>query len=202
MAIFSNLGNAQSYATQEDAKLLNAVRNGENQAFTALYNRYFDAIYRYVFFRVADQNEAEDLTQRIFLNLLESILNNQANINELKPYLYRSAHNLVVDHYRRQRPVPTNQVSLSSPEAESVKLREPLPEEQIITRQEHIRIAIALESMEPTAQQIITCRFINNLSSKETAHILGVSEGHLRVLQFRALKKLREIFIGKDGHHE
>lgn len=198
MTIFAEYGSAQNYSTQEDAKLINAVRNGQNQAFTALYNRYFDAIYRYVFFRVADQGEAEDLTQRIFLNLLEAIINQQAAINELKPYLFRSAHNMVVDHYRQKRPNSGNQLSISTDEAESVRLADPLPEEQVITRQEHIRIVRALATMDPASQQIITCRFINNLSSRETAQIMGVSEGHLRVLQYRALKKLRELFTGKE----
>jgi RNA polymerase sigma-70 factor (ECF subfamily) len=198
MSTFQNLGNVHNFAAQEDSSLVNAVRKGQNLAFAALYERYFDPIYRYVFFRVADQYDAEDLTQRIFLNLLEAIRTRKSVIKELKPYLYRSAHNIVVDHYRRNKPAPDQRVSIDWQEAEGTAEEDPLPEEQLITRQEHIRIAKALTALDGTAQQILTCRFINNLNSKETARVLGVSEGHLRVLQFRALKKLREVIANNQ----
>jgi RNA polymerase sigma-70 factor (ECF subfamily) len=202
MTSFAKLGDVPNLTTQEDAVLVRAVRKGHSQAFAALYDRYFDAIYRYVFFRVADQADAEDLTQRIFLNLLEAIRNDRSAINELKPYLYRSAHNLVVDHYRRQKPVPTNRISFHSEEAETAPDHDPLPEEQVTNKFEHVRIARALAQMDITDQQVLTCRFINNLNSKETAQIMGITEGHLRVLQFRALKKLREIVAGKDDGND
>lgn len=196
--MYANSGGVQGFAAQEDASLVNAVRKGHSQAFAVLYDRYFDAIYRYVFFRVADQQDAEDLTQKIFLNLLEMINNSQSVINELKPYLYRSAHNMVIDHYRRQKPIPSNGDSLSLVDIETAAQEDPLPEDQIVKRQEHLKVVKALAMMDRTSQQVITCRFINNLNSKETARIIGVSEGNLRVLQFRALKKLRELVNGKD----
>lgn len=202
MTIFANLGNVQNFSTQEDANLVNAVRKGHTQAFAVLYDRYFDAIYRYVYFRVADERDAEDLTQKIFLNLLEAIRTQRSVINELKPYLYRSAHNTVIDHYRRNKPVPTNGNPITLQEAENSPETDPLPEEQVISMQEHMKVAKALAEMDRVAQQIITCRFINNMNSKETARVIGVSEGHLRVLQFRAIKKLRDILTSKDMHDD
>lgn len=190
-----------SLTSHTDVELVAAVRSGSSLAFAAIYDSYFDSLYRYIYFRVVNQEDAEDLIQKLFLNLLEALRNQRANIVELKSYLYRSAHNLVIDYYRRRKPLHSQTVSLSSTETEEMTGQMDFSEENIISLQEYALLTRAVAALSAIDQQVLTCRFINQLNSQETAQIMGVSESHLRVMQFRALKKLRQMLTENGGHH-
>jgi len=186
-------------ASEEDARLVSAVCNGDSRAFGMLYDRHIEAVYRYIFFRVANQQDAEDLTQKLFLNLLESLRNPRSPIVELKPYLYRSAHNLVIDYYRRRKPTTDTPLSLSTPVAEDVIGIDASLEDQVIISQDHAVLAAAIARLKKIDQHVITCRFINHWSVQETARLIGVTENHLRVIQFRAIQKLRIFLTNERG---
>jgi RNA polymerase sigma-70 factor, ECF subfamily len=172
-----------------DDDLLSRAVKGDKNAFGMLYERYLTPIYRYCFFRVANPLEAEDLTEQTFLKAWESLRSprNHKPIRSFRAWVYRIAHNTVIDHHRTSK--PSEPIEHQGVGADT----KPNPEIAVQTRETGNSLARAISGLEPTYQQVIVCRFVNQLSHAETAETLGLSENHIRILQFRALKKLAAI---------
>jgi RNA polymerase sigma-70 factor, ECF subfamily len=169
-----------------DQELLSRALQGDADAFGDIYERYLDEIHRYVYFRVADRFEAEDLTETIFLKAWEALPRFRSAEVNLRAWIYRIARNTVVDHYRTHKPA-------SDLPLEHMRDAGPLPEHHIQNLDEHARLADLIRAMDEKMQQVIICRFANGMSHAETAEVMGIKEGHVRVLQLRALQKLREL---------
>lgn len=174
--------------SSSDEQLLQLAGQGDKQAYGVLYERYLDNIYRYVLLKVGIASIAEDLTEETFIRTWEylpRLSRKDGMINHLKAFLYRTASNLVIDFYRKKKPDNLD------PE-EIIEVRE--SPEQIFERQEEIRkLSRIIQKMRPDYQKIIILRFVNQLSHQETASLLQITEAHSRVLQFRALKRLKSL---------
>lgn len=168
-----------------DQLLLARAIQGDAEAFGDLYERYLDDIQRYIFFRVANRFDAEDLTETVFLKAWEALPHSKSSIQNLRAWLYRIAHNVTVDYYR----TPKETMDLSSKQLHD---RRPSLEHQMQDRDTHRKLAKIIQSLDTNMQQVIICRFISGLSHAETAQVMGLKEGHVRVLQLRALQKLRK----------
>jgi RNA polymerase sigma factor (sigma-70 family) len=83
-----------------DQELVVQTVEGESAAYGCLYDRYVDQVYRYIFFKVNDRQDAEDITEAAFIKTLETITQRQTTITSFKAWLYRSVKNLVIDYYR------------------------------------------------------------------------------------------------------
>jgi RNA polymerase sigma-70 factor (ECF subfamily) len=171
-----------------DESLLSRALEGDRGAFGLLYERYLDPLYRYIYYRTGDPKDAEDLTEMTFLKAWEQLptLRKRDPIRNFRAWIYRISHNLVVDHYRSRRKAAP--LEWDTPPAAG----EP-PDEYVEAGEERQVLAEAISQLDPVLQQVIAARFINSLSHAETAEIVGRSEGHVRVLQHRALKKLKGI---------
>jgi RNA polymerase sigma-70 factor (ECF subfamily) len=176
---------------RSDQELVQRSANGDQEAYGDLYERYLDRIYRYVYFRVDNAEEAEDLTETTFIRVWEDLRKRKKRkkIKNFSAWLYRVAHNLVIDHQRRKTPLS---IDLSS-SAEFTQVEAPGTEETVIENLDSQQVALALRKLEPTAQDVLILRFFNGLTHAETADVLELNEGHVRVIQFRALQQLREI---------
>jgi RNA polymerase sigma-70 factor (ECF subfamily) len=176
---------------RSDQELIQRSANGDQEAYGDLYERYLDRIYRYVYFRVESAEEAEDLTETTFIRIWEDLRKrkNKRKIKNFSAWLYRVAHNLVVDHLRRKTPLS---IDLSS-SAEFTQAEEPGTEETVIDILNSQQVILALKKLEPIAQDVVILRFFNGLSHAETAEVLELKEGHVRVIQYRALQRLREL---------
>jgi RNA polymerase sigma-70 factor, ECF subfamily len=175
-----------------DQELVTQVVQGNASAYGHLYDRYIEQIYRYIYFQTMNQHEAEDLTETAFLKTYEILKEDGSKITNFKAWLYRIAHNLVIDLYRsRSRAVF---VSLHEDMHDSL----PPPETTVLDKENYRDLFVALEKLDPQYRQVITCRFINGLSHDEVAQIMQLKPNHLRVIQFRALQKLRELLSEKD----
>jgi RNA polymerase sigma-70 factor, ECF subfamily len=166
-------------------ELLQRSQNGDSEAFSELYERVFTPLYRYIYIRTRDTDVAEDLTQTVFVN----VYRNLDRVSELTlAYFYTAARNAITDHWRK--PSAHDQSEEILMQVQDVK---PGPAEVLDQKlvREHILAAIAQLSTEQ--QDVITLRFIEGLSGKETAQLLGKSEVATRQLQVRALKALKQI---------
>lgn len=164
-------------------------QEGDVDAFAQLYDVFANQIYRYIYYKVKKE-DVEDLTETLFLKAWENINKYQnRKKTSFKSWLYRIAHNLVVDHYRLSREHASLDPRISSTD------REANPKElvQEVLDNEHLKKAIS--RLKKTYQQIIILKFINELSNTEISRILKKSEGNVRILQFRALKALRRILL-------
>jgi len=167
-----------------DSELIRRAIAGETDAFGALYERYMTDIYRYIYFRLGNARVSEDLTGTVFLRVWESLDRFQPDRISFRSWLYRVAHNLLVDRYRTQKPVDRlDDFTLHD--------RQPDPEHRLIDDEESRMLAKAISHIKPEYQEVVSLRFISELSHAETARIMGRSEGAVRVLQHRALEALR-----------
>jgi RNA polymerase sigma-70 factor (ECF subfamily) len=176
---------SSDYPDAPEAELIERARRGEAAAFGDLYERHLDAIYRYVFYRVGDRAEAENLTQTVFLKAWEALAKYRTQAVAFSAWLYRIAHNTVIDYYRTKKDdAPLEHPRLLQGEAEGL-------EEQLAQKQSAEALARAIRQLDETDQQVLVLRFVSGLSHAETGKVLGRNEGYVRVLQHRALNALR-----------
>ena len=168
--------------------LVARAQRGDAAAFGGLYERYLDGIYRYVYYRVSDHDEAEDMTETVFLKAWEALPRFRSNGSTFRAWLYRIAHNAIVDRYRTRKMVVSLEQALDVRDAETAS-----PEAAAEAKQESARLGTALSELNPRLQEVILNRFVNGLSHAETAQVMGLREGHVRVLQHRALKEMRDL---------
>jgi RNA polymerase sigma-70 factor, ECF subfamily len=178
------------YGKHSDEALIKAVIRGDNQAYGELYNRYFNEVFRYVYYRAAsNQLDAEDMTQVVFFRAWDVLLKKQPQKYNFRALVYRIAQNLSIDRWRTQKQETSLDETVDN--KAQVNASEPSPDQLTLRNEESQKLAAAIRELEPNLQNVIICRFINGLSHAETADALGLTEGNVRVLQHRALKRIR-----------
>jgi RNA polymerase sigma-70 factor (ECF subfamily) len=168
-------------------KLLARAAQGDRHSFGEFYALHLGEIYRYILFRVNDHDEAEDLTAKVFLEAWESLTSRQPKIKNIRAWVYRIAHNKVIDHHRTKKP---QEPIDGNPDK---KLHSPWLESELDDLFASRQLAEGLRQLSATYQEVIILRFINQLSHAEVAEIMNITESHVRVLQYRALQQMREI---------
>ncbi|MDX1663327.1 MAG: sigma-70 family RNA polymerase sigma factor [Candidatus Promineifilaceae bacterium] len=183
----------ESSITDGERELVERAMSGDAEAFGRLYERYLDPLYRYIYFRVGNQLTAEDLTEEVFVRAWEALPDYQLPENgSISPWLYRIAHNLVVDEYRHRSRYDAVEPLLQ------VEPGPPSVEEQAGLLRSTERLAEAVSRLEPLEQNVIILRFVEGLSHREVGAIVDRSEGACRVIQHRALAALRELLKRPD----
>jgi RNA polymerase sigma-70 factor (ECF subfamily) len=150
-----------------------------------------------VFLRVGGRRaDAEDLTHQVFLSAWQNIRSYEFQGFPFSSWLYRIAHNAVVDYYRTHK---SHFDIAALPEGELVDT--PDLHHNLDQKAELEKIKAAIHKLEPDQQSVILMKFVNDLSNKEIAQALGKSEGAVRVIQHRALKKLKSLLIDTNERH-
>ena len=164
--------------------MINRAIEGDTEAFGDLYKRYMNQLYRYIFYRIGDSRLSEDFTETIFLKVWENLPSFDPSRISFKGWIFRVAHNLLVDYYRTRK----MQQSLD----EDFEFLDPQksPEDQMIALEREALVVSALKELKQEYQDVLTLRFVNGLSHSETAKALDRSIGAVRVLQYRALRAL------------
>lgn len=156
---------------------------GDSTALGHIYDAYAERIYYYLYRRVGDGPLAEDLTADVFLRVVESVGTARFCQGSLAPWLYRMAHNRLIDHYRRDRELPMLE---DGPEAAA---NAPSAEENLEIDPGVLRSA--LRRLTPDQQQVIALKFMEDWSNAQVAEAMGRTEGAVESLQHRALAALR-----------
>lgn len=172
---------------KEIEALVKLAQNGDKDAFSKLYDTLIDPLYRYVYYRV-DSAEAEDLIEIVFLKVWENICSYKPQKKSFSAWVFRIAHNLIVDHYRASKDRIHDELNPHLPDQN----RQHNPIKNAQTKLDNELLKKAITTIKPEYQEVILYKFINELSNKEIAEILNKSEGSLRILQFRALKALKK----------
>jgi len=168
-----------------ERQLVLQAQAGNSEAFGQLYDAYMERIYRFVYFRVEDQQTAEDITSQVFLKAWSNLDRFQFNRTPYLAWLYTIAHNAVIDHYRtRKVNTALDDVQLSEPDhSEAV-------ENEIDLAVEMQSVKSALQTLTDDQQKVLTLKFIEGMSNNEIARHLGKREGAIRALQMRGLQAL------------
>lgn len=160
----------------------------ENKAqLVSLYDEYYDKIAHYAYVRIGDKTEAEDIASDVFLNALESLKKYEERGVPMQAWLFKIAHNLVVDHLRKvtkYRTVPIDTVEIKG-EADPASSAEMNIELQ--------RVAKAMGQLTEEQAEVVRLRFFGGLTSREVGNILDKREGAVREMQRAALEKLRHL---------
>jgi RNA polymerase sigma-70 factor, ECF subfamily len=173
-------------------KLVAACQNGDSDAFGQLYDLYVDMVYRYVYYRVS-REEVEDITENIFVRVWENIDKYTPGKHPFSSWLFRIAHNLVVDHYRFHR----KHISLRERLPQHVTQSKDDPVDWTAQRLNKTQVRDSLRELKEPYQQVLVLKFLSGFDNKEIAEVMGRTEGNVRILQYRALKALRKILEQK-----
>jgi len=187
---FSMTANDLNNRREEIEALVLEIQEGNHDSFAKLYDIFIDPIYRYVYYRVKSE-DAEDIVETVFLKVWENIARYKQNKkSHFSSWVFRIAHNLVVDHYRGVKDVDTEELLYDVPdtrrEHNPIKTTERTFQEEALKK--------ALNKLKRAYKDVLVYKFINDFSNAEIAEILKKSEGSIRILQFRALKALKGEF--------
>ena len=163
------------------------IRKNKEAELAALYESYYDRIARYAFVRLGNQADAEDLAGEVFVRALESLDSYRERGVPMQAWLFRIAHNLIVDHFRKSAKQKTVSIDTVSVKAETD------PEEQAMSGLEVARVIKALGKLTESQRKVIELRFFGELTSEEAGHVLNKRAGAIRELQSAAIKSLRNL---------
>jgi RNA polymerase sigma-70 factor (ECF subfamily) len=172
---------------RDEASLLERAKEYDPSALGEIYDRYCVRIHNYIYRRVGNAHLAEDLTAEVFVRMLQAARSDKFARTSLSAWLYRIAHNLVVDHFRSQ---PQWEVQ---PWDEGLRAAVDDPTVAIEAELAQQGLRAALSHLTQEQQQVIVLRFGEGLSAPQIAEILDTSEGAVRALQHRALASLRRV---------
>ncbi|KKS83546.1 MAG: RNA polymerase sigma-H factor [Parcubacteria group bacterium GW2011_GWD2_43_10] len=160
----------------EDQILLLKIKHGDQEAFAIIYDKYVDALFRFVVFRVRSEEIAQDITSELFLKIWQHITTSPTNVENLRAFLYQMARNLVADHYRTTQ--------------ETLPLEEAIEVEGSGAKDLNVRLSLA--EVEKGLSNL-PGDYIEGFKHAEIAAIIGKSPAATRVLLHRAIKELKRI---------
>jgi RNA polymerase sigma-70 factor, ECF subfamily len=178
----------------EDAALAVRASQGDPAAFGTLYDRHVSAVYRYVYYRVRDDADAEDLTSDVFMKALRAISRYEPR-QAFLAWLYRIARNSVIDHVRRGGRQVSFEDALEHPEVHNAID----PDLEVLAGSDKAALRTALGQLTPLQQEVIVLRFLEGYSTDEIARLIGKREGTVRGIQFRALGALRQLIPSREA---
>lgn len=170
---------------------------GLPEEFEAWFHAHRDPVYRYVRFRVATREAAEDVTSEVFLKALRSFHRYDPRLASPRTWLLRIARNAVTDHLRHLRRRGSLHVSLDG--VPDLAVEAPSPEERMVRQERIQRILNGARTLRRMDQEILSLRYGSGLDNSEIAAHLGVSGNAVAVRLHRALKRLKET-LDADGH--
>ena len=158
------------------------------EAFGELYERYVDRIYNYIYYRVGNAHDAEDLTARLFYRVLKALPRYVDRGAPFASWLYRIAHNLVANFHRDRRRRP----SLSIDDLPLISNWREAPEQVAEQHDEERTLWQAINALSEDRRELLTMKFGEGLSNAQIGKMMGRTEGAIKSLYHRTLISLRE----------
>lgn len=186
---------AEGYQVQDEERIVCAAQNGDGAAFAMLYEENFDRVYRYLALRVGEKAAAEDMTQQVFVKAFEALPGFKWRGAPFASWLFRIAHNQVVDWQRRR----AKQATTSLDDAEALPAQGDDPEETVEMKMDLEDVVRAARGLTPAQREVISLRFGADMSTAEVAKAMSKSEGAIKALQHAAVQALRKQLL-RDKH--
>jgi RNA polymerase sigma-70 factor, ECF subfamily len=178
--------------------LVDRARDGDPDAFAALYDRYVERVYRFVLYRVhGDSALAEDVTSEVFLRALRKIKGFTWQGRDVGAWFLTIARNLVLDHFKSGR-TRLEVLGIENPVAADDRVLD--AEDAALSRVSTQELYKAIAQLGTEQQEVIYWRFLQGYSVAETAAAMGKSDGAIKALQYRAVKALYKlVVVGEDA---
>jgi len=168
---------------EEERLLVARAQSGDREAFGELYRRYLPPVLRFVSFRVASKDDAEDLAALVFFRAWKGLSGYREKEAGFRAWVYRIARNSVIDHYRTAK----WHASLDEPSVAAISAATQDEAESLVTAEQ---VRAGLSRLPEEQQTVLVLRFVEGLSHAEVAEAVGKSEGACRMVQLRALQAL------------
>lgn len=176
-----------------DPELPERAQANDPEALGELYDGYASRVYAYIYRRVGETQVAEDLTGEVFVRVVMALHAEQTWHTSFRAWLYRVAHNLVVDHYRRRPSKPLLALDETVAEAERES-----PADRVQRRLDQERLRQAVTCLTAEQQEVLALRYGEGLTARQTAQVVNKTVGAVEALQHRALAALRRILVGEE----
>ena len=173
-----------------DAELVRAAQKGDAASFGRLYERYFDKVYGYLSFKLGSATEAEDVAEQVFLKALESLGGYKWTGVPFQAWLFRIAHNQMVDALRRRGRRPSEPLDDSLQVQDERRLVD--PEAMLSEKLTREGLIQAVDRLTELQRRVISLKFAGGLSNAEVAQLMGKTEGAVKALQHAALAALQK----------
>jgi RNA polymerase sigma-70 factor (ECF subfamily) len=175
-------------ASFDEVAIVEGAKRGDPASLTLLYEHYFPKVYRYVASRLASTEDAEDVTEEIFLRILNNVSNFEWRGLPFGAWVFRIARNEIVSHVRRQK-------TRGIPAELTEGIPDFAPDHTLAVETEMTMVVVrkAIEKLPEAQRQVIALRFIAGLSVAETAQALKKTENNVKVLQHKAIAKLQHM---------
>lgn len=181
-----------SQVPPDEVTLVERAARSDPEAIASLYDRYAPRIYSYIYHRLSDPVTAEDLTGQTFLRMMEALRSDRGWRTSFSGWLFRIAHNLVIDHYRRRSQAEFSDLedypNIPALDSDPYKTAAAILDSDALTR--------AINELTEEQAQVIALRFLEGYSITEVAVLLDKTEGAIKALQYRAVASLRRIMLG------
>ena len=192
MTVRNNRPTHQDSPLSEEACLVDQAKAGDSEAFAKLYDAYVERVSRYIYFRVSEDSDMEDLVSQVFLKAWENLDRYKIGGSPFIAWLYTIARNLVIDHYR------TKKDTLSLEEALTLPSDLELPDELAQTHFDLEAMRDALQVLSKDQQQVLILKYIAGLPNESIARVMNKQEGTIRGLQMRGLQTLAKYMKAKE----
>lgn len=170
---------------EETKKLVEQVQEGQVESFAKLYDFYLPKIYRFIYYQVQHQQDAEDLTSLTFTKAINKILDFKNDTGDFSAWLYQIARHSTTDHWRTKKNTFDLDTALN-------QIGENQNLEQIDNKQLLEKVFKQLENLKPKQKEIIILRLWQELSFQEISKILNKSEASCKMYFSRSIKNLRQ----------
>jgi RNA polymerase sigma-70 factor (ECF subfamily) len=182
---------------EEDRSLVEKAQKGDTEAFGALYDRHTERIYRFIFLKTGHRNDAEDLLHEVFLSAWRTLGGYETRSGvPVTSWLYRIAGNRVIDWYRTRKGdtsldemTEMNAIPVELASAGHAGLLEALDRGLALEG-----VLKAVRTLNDTEQTVVLMRYVEDLSPEETASAIGKTPGAVRLIQHRAIAKLKKYY--------
>ena len=168
-------------------QLVKRASSGETDAFGELYDIFLDAVYRFVYVRLGNKADAEDITENVFVSMFTAITRYVDKELPFEAWVYRIARNKIIDHYRSRK------AHVHLEEIAEIADSHERPEVRLETQMSRETVLRAIKQIPASYQEIIILKFIEDKTNEEISAVLGKPITHIRVLQHRALVALRKV---------
>ena len=189
-----NLRHRTGMTEELSFEVVRLAREGDSAAMTELYEHYRSRIYGYLFYRVGDTHQAEDLTAEVFLRVVEKLPGYRFQAIPFQAWLFQIARNLAIDHYRKTNAHPM--VELDANLITNHESPEQATERSVIARQ----LKQALDRLTTEQCDVIVLRFLVGMPVQQVAETLNKSEGSVKALQARGLEALHRMLSWRVYH--
>lgn len=188
----SNPVNKRQKFDQEEDQIIQSIQAGETRFFTKLYDRYLKLIYRYVYARVGNQEEAEDITQDTFIKALAAIGNFKFR-SQFKTWLFRICQATMMDMWRKKYKQVTVPLEDFLAHDEPFDIAFDDDSQEVEQKSKEIQLESVLGKLTIEYREILELRFLKGYTIKEAAAELSITISNAKVRQYRALKKAQQI---------